>query len=341
MDAAGRLFAESYELLAGRPDVMEENAARETATVWARSVSRAIALLPAPATEAGVADSLADRAADLLADLARENAGRFTIDALRIGGQRALLVARSRGFDDGLHELESVAEQALALPATHPWRAVMLVQLLGWTAGIAALRQSTPARIDADAPAADPIAALEDRLSSALDLEGESWDAADLAVHATDERLGEALLAQVQMIMSTLAATPATYAAAMRTADIFQARFDAGILEARAYAFGVRVGAVATAYTLGWFDRTIAAAEEVFRLMEGVPVGPGDQDMLAFVHVQYALAARALGREGEAADHARQARALYEGIAGSGWDGADAAVAAGLVRLDELGPINA
>src|SRR5690606_5833697 len=309
VDAAGRLFTESYALLRERRDVMDGSAGRETAAVWARSVLRAIAVLPARAIHAGVADSLADRAADLLADLVRENPERFTIDALRVGGQRALLVARSRGFDDGLHELESVAEQALALPATHPWRAVMLVQLLGWTAGIAALRQSTPARIDADAPAADPIAALEDRLSSALDLEGESWDAADLAVHATDERLGEALLAQVQMIMSTLAATPATYAAAMRTADIFQARFDAGILEARAYAFGVRVGAVATAYTLGWFDRTIAAAEEVFRLMEGVPVGPGDQDMLAFVHVQYALAARALGREGEAADHTRQARA--------------------------------
>src|SRR5690606_21423323 len=138
VDAAGRLFAESYELLAGRADAMDENAARETATVWARSVSRAISLFPAPAIDAGAADSLADRAADLLADLTRENAGRFTIDALRIGGQRALLVARSRGFDDGLHELESVAEQALALPATHPWKMVMLIQLLGWTAGIAA-----------------------------------------------------------------------------------------------------------------------------------------------------------------------------------------------------------
>src|SRR5690606_39637133 len=213
VDAAGRLFTESYALLRERRDVMDGSAGRETAAVWARSVLRAIAVLPARAIHAGVADSLADRAADLLADLVRENPERFTIDALRVGGQRALLVARSRGFDDGLHELESVAEQALALPATHPWRAVMLVQLLGWTAGIAALRQSTPARIDADAPAADPIAALEDRLSSALDLEGESWDAADLAVHATDERLGEALLAQVQMIMSTLAASHAPYAA--------------------------------------------------------------------------------------------------------------------------------
>ncbi len=340
VDTAGRLFAESYALLAERPDVMDESAARETAAVWVRSVIRAIAVMPAAAIHAGVADPLVDRAADLLADLVRENAERFTIDALRIGGQRALLVARSRGFDDGLHELESVAEQALALPATHPWRAVMLIQLLGWVGGIAELRQSTPERIVADAPAADPVVALEDRLSSALGLESESWGAADLAVHAADGRLGEALLGQVQMLISTLSPTPATYAAAMLTADIFQARLDAGILEARAYAFSVRVLAAMIAYRLGWYDETVTAGKDVSRLMKDLRA-PGNHDLLARVHVVSAFAARALGRETEAIEHARQARDLYGRIANSDGEGATAAAAAGLAQLDEFGPLDA
>ena len=99
--------------------------------------------------------------------------------------------------------------------------------------------------------------------------------------------------------------------------------------------------AVTTAYKLGWLEKTVAAAEEVFRLMGRVQWGPKDEDLLAHAHVLAALAAGALGREAAGIEYARQARGLYARIAKSDWDGADAAVTAGLATLEEFGPTDA
>jgi hypothetical protein len=238
--------------------------------------------------------------------------------------------------------LERVTEKTLALPAAHPWRGVLLVQLLGATAGVAALLETTPARIVPATPAddlKDRLAALEQRLLDALGHEGGAWDPRKLAVRAYDERLGEEL-GQMMVILSELPPTPAAYITGMRTADIFQARLEAGVLEARGYAVGMRMFAVTTAYKLGWLEKTVAAAEDVFRLTGGVQWDPKDEDMLAHAHVLAAFAARSLGREADGIEHARQARDLYARVAKSDWDGASAAVTAGLAHLEAFGPID-
>jgi hypothetical protein len=343
VDAADRLFTESYGLLVDGRDVMDEVAVRETRAVWARSVVRAISTFPPDAVAAGHADPLADRAAELFADLADRAPNRFTVDVLRLGAMRALLIGRARGAASGVQEMERVAGMTLALPANHPWREVLLLQLLASTAGMVALLPATPTLNNPATPGDDPtcrLAALEERLLETLGHEGGAWDPRELAVRAYDERLGEEL-GQVIVILSALPPSPAAYIAATRTADIFQARSEAGVLEARGYALGIRISAVTTAHNLGWPEETVATADQVFRLAQGMRCGPKEEHLLAHTHMLSALAARSLGRESEAIKHARHARDLYERIAKSDWDGAGAVVVAGLAHLEGFGPIGA
>ena len=64
---------------------------RETRAVWARSAAKAISLFPPNALTPDGAERLAERAAEVFAELAEQAPERFTVDALLLGTLRAVL----------------------------------------------------------------------------------------------------------------------------------------------------------------------------------------------------------------------------------------------------------
>lgn len=334
VQGAMTLFAGSYGRMLEDRDGLGEDARRETCAVWARSVVRAIAILPPDAVAGGAAEPLAARADEMFAELVEQDPERFVVDALRLGALRALLRARADGAADGIADLARVADATLDLPPHHPWREVLLIQLLGATSAVAAM-EHTPEG-GAASSSEDPIAELEQRLLDALGREADDWDPEDLAVRAYDERLGEEL-GQLVVIVSSLPPSRAAYVTATRTAAVFEARFQAGVLQARGYAVAMRMFAALTAYRLGAHRDVVAAAEDVYRLGEGMRTSPPDDHLLANTHAFHAISARALGQEQAALEHAAKARALYQRIATSGWEDAPTAVAEGRVYLQAFG----
>ena len=350
------LFAQSYEWLLDGRDALEPAARTEACAVWARSVTRAIAILPPDAVAAGAADPLAARASEMLAELVPESPERFVVDALRLEGLRAVLLGRVEGAATGIAELERVADATLDLPRHHPWREVLLIQLLSATSAVAGM-SGIPGRGEAvdDAVAPDavhepkvrteprlpePAAALEQRLLDALGRAADDWSPQDLAVRAYDERLGEEL-GQLLVVLASLPASRSAFVTATRAAAVFEARFGAGVLEACGYAVSMRMFAAVTAHRLGAYEDVIAAAKDVFRLAGGMRTTPPDDHLLANTHAFTAIAHRALGREELALEHAALAREIYARIAVSGWEDAPGAVEEGRVYLEGFGGIEA
>ncbi|MFO7546457.1 MAG: hypothetical protein R6W77_13275 [Trueperaceae bacterium] len=335
------LFARSYEWLLDGRDALDPAARTETCAVWARSVTRAIAILPPDAVADGTADPLAARASEMLAELVPEAPERFVVDALRLEGLRAVLLGRVEGAAAGIAELERVADATLDLPRHHPWREVLLIQLLSATSAVAGMSGGGTAPEErVEPPVAEPAAALEQRLLDALGREADDWSPQDLAVRAYDERLGEEL-GQLLVVLASLPASRSAFVTATRAAAVFEARFGVGVLEARGYAVSMRMFAAVTAHRLGAHEDVIAAAKDVFRLAEGMRTTPPDDHLLANTHAFTALANRALGREEVALEHAALAREIYARIAASGWEDAPDAVAEGRVYLEEFGGIEA
>lgn len=334
------LFARSYEWLLDGREALEPAARTEACAVWARSVTRAIAILPPDAVAEGNADPLAARASEMLAELVPEAPERFVVDALRLGGLRAVLLGRSEGAAAGIAELERVSDATLDLPQHHPWREVLLIQLLSATSAVAGMNAGGTAPAAGVAADAAASSALEQRLLDALGRAADDWSPHDLAVRAYDERLGEEL-GQLLVVLASLPASRSAFVTATRAAAVFEARYAVGVLEARGYAVSMRMFAAVTAHRLGAHEDVIAAAQDVFRLSDGMRTTPPDDHLLANTHAFTALAHRALGREEVAFEHAATAREIYARIAVSDWEDAPGAVAEGRVYLEGFGGIEA
>jgi len=141
--------------------------------------------------------------------------------------------------------------------------------------------------------------------------------------------------------LASLPASRSAFVTATRAAAVFEARYAVGVLEARGYAVSMRMFAAVTAHRLGAHEDVIAAAQDVFRLSDGMRTTPPDDHLLANTHAFTALAHRALGREEVAFEHAATAREIYARIAVSDWEDAPGAVAEGRVYLEGFGGIEA
>jgi len=331
-EAAISLYSGAYEaLLQGHenPDG-DAAAALEAQAVWVRSVSRGLGVLAPDALEKETTAALADRAAEVAGTLVERRPTRFTTDVLRLGALRATLIGRTDGPEAGLAELHGVVDATLAMPRQHPWREVLLLNLVGAASALEAL-----AIASGDDRSTASATKLEGDLLDELGRRDEAWDARQLAVRAYDERLGEEL-AQSVGVLAGLTPSTAAYVTAMRAADIFEARFEVGVFEARGYAVGMRMFAAVTAFHIEDWTKSAAAAERVFELAQGMRPSPSDDQLLANTHAFYAQASKRLGRDEVAQAHAAQARSLYERIAASGWDDAEVAVAEGRTYLEGL-----
>jgi hypothetical protein len=361
-------LALAYGWLLDEGDAMSSAERQEACALWARSVLRALAIFPPDAVTDGTAFTLAERATEMLQDLRKSDPERFTTDALRAGTLHAVLRGRAEGVADAAAELAELSDEVLALPAGHPWRLVLLVQVaaaltaaraladaeeasgsavsdtgaVGSSAAVDTGAVGSSAAVDTgtvgsgaaptdtskagESPAAS-LSALEERVTQALGVApGQEWDAKAVATRAYDERLGEEL-SQLVIVLSGLPPSRAAYLTATRVADIFQARYDMGVFEARGHAIGLRMMAVLTVHGLGDHEEVLAAAYEVFRRAEGLRPSPPDEHLLALTHALCARSARALGREELAWEHAALARSHSLRIVESGWDGAAAAAA--------------
>ncbi len=331
-DAATALYASAYEALLEDQENPESDpaASLEAQAVWVRSVSRGLGVLSPDALEKETTSELAERAAEVAESLVDRLPARFATDVLRLGALRAAIVGRMAGPAAGFAELSAVAAATLAMPPQHPWREVLLLNLVGSASALEAL-----AIAGGDDRTTASAAKLQADLLGELGRRDDAWYAKQLAVRAYDERLGEEL-AQSVGVLAGLTPSNAAFTTAMRAADIFEARFEAGVFEARGYAVGMRMFAAVTAFHVEDWTRAVEAAERVFALAEGMRPSPSDDQLLANTHAFYAQASKRLGREEIAQAHAGAARSLYERIAASGWEDAESAVAEGLTYLQGL-----
>lgn len=343
---ATKRLALAYGWLLAEGDAMSSGERQEACAVWARSALRALAIFPPDAVNDGTAFALAERATEMLEELRKTDPERFTTDALRAGTLHAVLRGRAEGVAGAAAELAELSDEVLALPASQPWRLVLLVQIAAALTAARALADTEEASELAaadtstvglgEAPTGTPeareslaatLSALEERVTHALGVApGQEWDAKAAATRAYDERLGEEL-SQLVIVLSGLPPSRAAYLTATRVADIFQARYDMGVIEARGHAIGLRMVAVLTVHALGHHEEVLAAADEVFRRAEGMRPSPPDQHLLALTHALCARSASALGREELAWEQVALARSLSLQVAESGWDGAAAAAA--------------
>lgn len=331
-EEATDLFSAAYEALLEdqEDDGADPAASLEAQAVWVRSVTRALGVFPPDALEANVTAALADRAAEVAATLVEAKPERFMTDVLRLGGLRAALIGRTSGPREGVAELERVVDATRAVPRRHPWREVLMLNLVGTASALASMAEENE-----DDEAQGTAAALEASLLDELGRLEHGWDAKDLAVRAYDERLGEEL-AQSVGVLAGLMPTHAAYVTATRAAEVFEARFAAGVFEARGYAVGMRMFAAVTAYHRGAWEDSVASAKRVFELAEGMRPSPPDLHLLANTHAFFAQASQRLGDEEAAREHAELARSLYQSIADSGWAEADEAVREGRTYLEGL-----
>ena len=329
---ATTLFSVAYEALLEDRDDPDASpvASLEAQGVWVRAVTRALGVLPPEALEVLDISTLADRASEIAAALVESRPQRFITDALRLGGLRAALIGRTTSARAGIAELERVVEATLTMPRQHPWRGVLVLNLVGTASALGAMAKEA-----GEPHALETAVRLESTLLGELGALETGWDATELAVRAYDERLGEEL-AQSVGILAGLTPTNAAYVTAMRAADVFEARLAAGVFEARGYAVGMRMFAAVTAFHLRAWSDSVAAAQRVFELSQGMRPSPPDQLLLANSHAFHAQASKHLGDEDAAREHATVARSLYEQLATSGWDEAEDAIAEGRTYLQGL-----
>lgn len=332
-DGAFGLIANAYEALLEDRDGASGEPLRTTVeaqAVWVRSVTRILGTLPPDALERDVTSELAERADEVVGLLVEHRLARFAVDALRLGTVRVPLVARTIGTATGLDMLTNVTDVARGLHRHHPWREVLLLNLVGAATALSAVAASRSEPSVSQAAADLEAALLED-----LGQEDDDWDPRELTARAYDERLAEELAHSVGALSGS-EPSGAAYSAAMRAADLFEARFESGVDEARSHAVEMRMFAVLTAFRVEAWPDVVTAAEHVYRLSDGTRPSPSDQHLLANTHAFHAQASRCVGDDATAARHAAAARALYDRVAASDWAESAAAIAEGRVYLEGL-----
>jgi hypothetical protein len=305
--------------------VREDGACDEATAVWALSVARSVGSMGPVAADDDVL-ALSRWAADKLDALVQVDPDRFAVDAMRFGIVRAVAVASSIGADAAGPQLGAVVDTVLALPRHHPWRESLVVQAV-----VAAT--ALPAMVSEGGAPSASVADLEARLLEDLERDGVRWSADDLAVRAYDERLGEEV-AQAVYALAHRPASRALWATAARAAAVFEARYRAGVAEARGTAIGLWWFASSTAHALGAHDEVLTATDAVVRLGDGMRIVGSVGHLVANAHAVRAQTLRVLGDDEAAFTHAATARSRFATIGASDWDGAAAAVAQGAVLLE-------